>query len=87
MKLENHERKHLDILRPLLPECTVLLKSNGAFPLEKACPIALYGSGADHQNILSALENGFLTRRQLLINATRVYRMSKKLSEKECILR
>jgi len=33
-------------LRKLAPECMVLLKSDGAFPLEKPCSIALYGNGA-----------------------------------------
>lgn len=46
MKLQQYEKDHLDILRKLLPECTVLLKSNGAFPLSKAGKLALYGSGA-----------------------------------------
>ena len=33
MELQKYEQEHLDILRPLLPECTVLLKKNGDFPL------------------------------------------------------
>lgn len=32
MELQKYEQEHLDILRPLLPECTVLLKKNGDFP-------------------------------------------------------
>ena len=35
MELQKYEQEHLDILRPLLPECTVLLKKNGDFPLGK----------------------------------------------------
>ena len=41
-----YEKKHLQQLRGLLPECTVLLKSNGDFPLAGPCDVALYGSGA-----------------------------------------
>ena len=46
MLLYNYEKKHLAELRPQLAECTVLLKSDGAFPLEKPCRLALLGSGA-----------------------------------------
>ena len=45
MELQKYEQEHLDILRPLLPECTVLLKKNGDFPLGKPGKIALYGNG------------------------------------------
>ena len=40
-----YEIKHLNILRTLAPECTVLLKSDGSFPLKYADKIALYGNG------------------------------------------
>lgn len=43
--MENFEKEHIRTLRNLLPECTVLLKKNGAFPLEKPCRIGAYGSG------------------------------------------
>ena len=46
MQLHTYEREHLATLRRLLPECTVLLKSNGDFPLQGKGKIALYGSGA-----------------------------------------
>lgn len=46
MKLEQYETDHLDKLRKLLPECTVLLKHDGAFPLQGTGKLALYGSGA-----------------------------------------
>lgn len=46
MTLEVYEQKHLNTLRKLLPECTVLLRSNGDFPLEGPCKLALYGNGA-----------------------------------------
>lgn len=45
MELQKYEQEHLDILRPLLPECTVLLKKNGDFPLGRPGKIALYGNG------------------------------------------
>ena len=48
MELQQYEKDHLKQLRRLLPECTVLLKSNGDFPLEQAGNVALYGSGARH---------------------------------------
>lgn len=46
MKLQAYEKEHLEQLRAILPECTVLLKSNGDFPLSEAAELALYGSGA-----------------------------------------
>ncbi len=45
MELQKYEIEHLDRLRPLLPECTVLLKKNGDFPLAGPGKIALYGNG------------------------------------------
>ena len=42
----NYEREHLRCLRALLPECAVLLRANGDFPLAGPCDVALYGSGA-----------------------------------------
>jgi beta-glucosidase len=41
----DYEKQHLQLLRSHLAECTVLLKHNGAFPLEAPCAIAAYGSG------------------------------------------
>ncbi|MBO4888846.1 MAG: glycoside hydrolase family 3 C-terminal domain-containing protein [Firmicutes bacterium] len=46
MELYTYEREHLKKIRKYLPECTVLLKSNGDFPLTEAGKLALYGSGA-----------------------------------------
>ncbi|MCR5088352.1 MAG: glycoside hydrolase family 3 C-terminal domain-containing protein [Oscillospiraceae bacterium] len=46
MNLLNYEREHLESLRPLLPECAVLLKSDGSFPLKQTGRLALYGNGA-----------------------------------------
>ena len=44
--MDDYEKKHNEALRMLGAECAVLLRSNGAFPLETAGEIALYGSGA-----------------------------------------
>ena len=46
MEQHDYERLHLEMLRPYLPECMVLLKRNGDFPLQEAGELALYGSGA-----------------------------------------
>ncbi|MBE6969026.1 MAG: beta-glucosidase-related glycosidase [Ruminococcaceae bacterium] len=45
MELLDYEKKHGDYVRTHLGECTVLLRSNGAFPLEKPGKIAAYGCG------------------------------------------
>lgn len=45
MELFDYEKKHLELLRSHLGECTVLLKTNGAFPLEKPGKLAAYGAG------------------------------------------
>lgn len=41
----DYEKQHLEALRAHLAECTVLLKSNGDFPLSEAGKIAAYGCG------------------------------------------
>ena len=46
MAMTEREKKHLKRVYRMLPECTVLLKSNGDFPLKKPCKLALYGNGA-----------------------------------------
>lgn len=46
MKLLDYEAKHIAIMREVAPECMVLLKKNGDFPLTCTGRIALYGSGA-----------------------------------------
>lgn len=43
--MEAYEKQHIEILRKLAPECMVLLKTDGSFPLEKPGKIALYGCG------------------------------------------
>ena len=40
------ETEHIDAVRELAPECTVLLKNEGILPLAGVGKIALYGSGA-----------------------------------------
>ncbi len=44
--IQKFEREHTETLRRLAPECMVLLKKNGDFPLNDPCAVALYGSGA-----------------------------------------
>jgi len=44
--MNEYEREHSGILRRFGAECTVLLKSDGSFPLDSPCRLALYGSGA-----------------------------------------
>ena len=41
-----YERNHNEMLRRFGAECAVLLKSDGSFPLDAPCDLALYGSGA-----------------------------------------
>lgn len=47
-KAKPHEIKNIKRLRSHLGECTVLLKKDGSFPLEKPGTIAAYGSGVRH---------------------------------------
>ena len=44
--MNDYEREHNALMRRLGAECAVLLKSNGAFPLDGPCRLALFGSGA-----------------------------------------
>ena len=44
----DYEKEHRELVRRLAPECTVLLRSNGDFPLKETGKLALYGSGARH---------------------------------------
>ena len=43
--MNKYEKDNIERLRPYLGECTVLLKRNGAFPLDGPCRIAACGSG------------------------------------------
>jgi len=44
--MEAYEQKHMETVRKLSPECMVLLKSDGSFPLGAPGKIALYGNTA-----------------------------------------
>lgn len=44
--MEQYEIEHIKKIRALSPECMVLLKADGTFPLKEAGKIALYGCGA-----------------------------------------
>lgn len=46
MEQTEMELAHIATLRSIAPECMVLLKSDGSFPLGETGKIALYGSGA-----------------------------------------
>ena len=46
MNLYPYEQEHIAAVRALAPECMVLLKTDGSFPLEAPGRIALFGSGA-----------------------------------------
>lgn len=46
MQINTFETEHIERLRKLAPECVVLLKKDGTFPLKEPGKIALYGSGA-----------------------------------------
>ena len=48
MQLSDRERNNMRRVYRMLAGCTVLLKKNGAFPLEGAGKLALYGNGARH---------------------------------------
>ena len=43
--MAEYEVRHIETLRKGLAGCTVLLKKDGSFPLEKPCTLAAYGSG------------------------------------------
>ena len=44
--MNEYERRHNEMIRRFGAECTVLLRSDGSFPLDGPCRLALYGSGA-----------------------------------------
>ena len=44
--MRNYETEHMERVRKIAPECMVLLKSDGSFPLGQAGKLALYGPGA-----------------------------------------
>ena len=44
--MQEFEKEHIAKVREVAPECAVLLKSNGDFPLDASGKIALFCSGA-----------------------------------------
>ena len=46
MQLNDYEIKHNETVRKAAPECTLLLRSDGSFPLKKPGSVALFGNGA-----------------------------------------
>ena len=44
--LKEYEKEHIELLRKTASECTLFLKLNGEFPIEKACKVLLIGCGA-----------------------------------------
>jgi len=66
MKMKKYEKEHADIVRHLAAAGGDLF---------------MPGCKGDVKNIMTALKKGTLSRRQLKENATRVYRMAKKLTE------
>ena len=67
---------------------SVMTGSGNKYPAPNAAKIAAAGNDltmpggtGDYKTMLKGLKEGLVTRRQLRINATRVYRMAKKLTE------
>ena len=48
MHMEQYEKEHIESMRALAPECMVLLKKDGEFPLDEPGKIAAFGSGVRH---------------------------------------
>ena len=46
--MEQYEKEHIESMRALAPECMVLLKKDGEFPLDEPGKIAAFGSGVRH---------------------------------------
>ncbi len=46
--MEKFEREHWNTVRSLAPECAVVLRTDGSFPLNAPCDTALYGRGGRH---------------------------------------
>ncbi len=44
--MESYEKRHLEMLKPYLAECTVLLKNEREFRVDRPGKVALFGSGA-----------------------------------------
>ena len=66
-EVQAFEKEHLATLRSLAPECMVLLKKNGDFPLSAPCKVALYGaSGGTGQATPSGSARGSQSARTWL---------------------
>ena len=63
--MNDYEREHNEIMRRFGAECAVLLKSDGAFPLEAPCRLGLYGSGA-RRTIKGGTGSGDVNCRELV---------------------
>lgn len=46
--MQQYETDHLNLILNNAAECTVLLKKDGKFPIDKPCKIAAYGAGVRH---------------------------------------
>ena len=46
--MADYELRHIEALRKDLAGCTVLLKKDGSFPLEKPCTLAAWQRRAPH---------------------------------------
>ena len=46
--MQQYEKDHLSVVLNNAAECTVLLKTNGAFPIAAPCKLAAYGAGLRH---------------------------------------
>ena len=46
--MQQYEQEHLKLVRDTAAECTLFLKTDGTFPLDKPCEIAAYGNGVRH---------------------------------------
>ena len=46
IKLNANENRHSRLVRRIAPECTLFLRSSGAFPIKEPCGVALFGNGA-----------------------------------------
>lgn len=47
-EIQQYEKDHEAVMRRIAPECMVLLRSDGSFPVRGEKKIALYGNGARH---------------------------------------
>lgn len=44
--IQQFEKEHIEVVRNVGPECTLLLKKDGTFPLKETGKVALYGNGS-----------------------------------------